>query len=63
MEFDYNTCEFYITLDELITALLEVKEHCVDGRSKVFVRRGVVEHPSYIICVEYDSQNVIIAYE
>lgn len=53
----------YMSLDELIAALLEAKGHCVDGRSKVFLRRGVIEHPAYIVGVEYNSKNVTIAYE
>lgn len=52
-----------MNLDETIAALQEAKEHCVDGRSKVLVKRGTVGHTSCVTNIEYDSNNVIISYE
>lgn len=53
----------YMSLDELIVALQEAKDHCVDGRSKVLVRNRIVNHPGYITDIKFDSKNVIITYE
>lgn len=52
-----------MTLDEVIAALLEAKEHCVDGKSKVLIQRGIIEYPGYITGIEYNSNNVTIKYE
>jgi hypothetical protein len=52
-----------VNLDELIKALIEAKEHCVDGRSEILIVRNIIEPFGYITDVKFDSKNVIIYYE
>lgn len=60
--FDFGNGEYYISLDELISTLEKAKEHCVDGRSKVLIRKGHTR-PKCVSDVEFDSNNVTITYE
>lgn len=49
-----------MNLDELIDALLEAKEHCVDGKSEVFLRNQFTKLGSTILDIKFDSKNVFI---
>lgn len=51
-------------LDELIEALQEAKEHYVQGKSKVFITKGINGHNiGEIIDVTYNNDNVFLAYD
>ena len=52
-----------MTLDELINSLLEAKEHCVDGRSIVYLKGGPLVASREISDVKFNNDNVYINYE
>ena len=59
--YDFDRDMYYMNLDEIIKALQEAKDHCVDGRSKVLIE--VNKSNKCIVDVEYNSKNVILRYE
>ena len=51
-----------MTLDELIAALQEAKEHGIQGRRKVMLRDSGDGYTTDIFKVEYDNNNIEIVF-
>jgi hypothetical protein len=51
-----------MTLDELIAALQEAKEHGIQGGRKVIIRDKYEEYETDIFRVLYDNRNVKIEF-
>lgn len=58
--YDSNNDKHYISLDELINALTEAKEHGIDGKSKVLLQHPKTKATSCLNNVLFDSNNVIL---
>lgn len=51
-----------MTLDELIAALQEAKEHGIQGGRKVILIDSYTGDESYLIKVLYDNKNIQISF-